>query len=204
MKRGLFFLALLGLLSIGCTSNKASSDENASQPAAGDTGASGASSANAGNPDQDFINTAAKANRAEVELGRMVEAKAKDANVKRFAQQMVKDHTDALNQLQQIAQSKNITLAEGLPEDAQDLHSKLSSESGTQLEKDYMDAMVQDHQKDLQEFQDAAQNAKDPDVKQYASTLVPKLQEHLQNAQQVSQKLGGKAGTSTPSAGTPH
>jgi hypothetical protein len=41
--------------------------------------------------DQEFINNAAKGNRAEVELGRMMATKAKDRGVKQFAQQMVKD-----------------------------------------------------------------------------------------------------------------
>jgi putative membrane protein len=164
-----------------CSSDKAATPDTSqsSQPSN-----SSATAANApSNADQQFINNAAQGNRAEVELGRMMESKATNRNVKQFAQMMVKDHTDALNQLQQLAQAKNITLPSGLPSDAQDLKQKLSSDHGAQTDKDYVSGMVEDHQKDVKEFQDAAQNAHDPDVKQWASNLVPKLQEHLQKAQ---------------------
>lgn len=121
----------------------------------------------------------------------MVASKTTDPSVKRFAQMMVDDHTKALNQLQQVASKKNITLPDGLPDDAKDLQAKLTSESGKQLDKDYMDGMVQDHQKDIQEFQQASQNLQDSDVKQWATKTLPTLQQHLQRAKQVDAKFNG-------------
>ncbi len=69
------------------------------------------------------------------------------------------------------------------------LQAKLSSDTGKQLDKDYMDSMVEDHQKDVQEFTDQSQNAKDPDVKQWASKTLPILQKHLEKAQQIDARL---------------
>jgi len=150
--------------------------------------------------DEKFITDAVKGNRAEVEMGRIVAAKASDPNVRSFAKQMVKDHTNALNQLQKLAQQKNITISNDIPEDAKDMQSKLSNETGKQLDKDYMDGMVQDHQKDVQEFQTAAQSASDPDVKQWAGKMVPTLQEHLQKAQEIDQKLNSQRNPPPPGA----
>jgi len=196
MKHSLLILTVLGLMSLGCNSNKAATSDKESstnQPPAGAASSSTASSSSSAsaNADQDFIANAAKGNRAEVTLGKMVESKTKDPSVRQFAQQMVKDHTTALNELTQLAQSKNITLPEGLPDDATALQSKLSSASGKALDKDYMDSMVDDHKKDVSEFQDASQNAKDPDVKQWAAKTLPTLQAHLQKAEQVDAKVGG-------------
>jgi putative membrane protein len=129
----------------------------------------------------------------------MVTAKTKDSSVKQFAQMMVKDHTEALSQLQQLAQEKNVTVPEGLPDDAQQLQSKLQSDTGKQFDRDYMNGMVQDHQKDVQEFKDASQNAQDPDVKKIATKLTPTLERHLQKAQQIDQNLGGSASSSSVS-----
>jgi len=207
-------LLSLGLLAVGCSSNNkaatpesSNSSSSAAQPASGSNNSSSANSSSSNtsnsastssdaNADQHFISEAAKGNRAEVQLGQMMVSKATDPNVKKFAQMMVDDHTKALNQLQQIAQNKNITLPDGLPDDAKDLQDKINNESGKQLDKDYMDAMVQDHQKDVQEFQDASNNAQDKDVKQWAGKMVPKLQQHLKKAQQVDSKVGGNAGNS--------
>jgi putative membrane protein len=174
-------LSVFGLTVVSCTTDKAATPET-NQPAASPIAASS-------NPDQEFINNAAKGNRAEIDLGRMMSEKATDRGVKQFAQQMVKDHGEALAQLQQLAQTKNITLPDGLPADAEDLKQKLSAERGKQTDKDYVSGMVEDHQKDVKEFQDAAQSAHDPDIKQWASNLVPKLQEHLQKAQALDSKI---------------
>jgi putative membrane protein len=200
MKHSLFALLILGLLSVGCSNtNKASTPDTTAQP---NSGAGSASSANTSgiNSDQDFVTKAAQGNSAEVALGKMVAAKSKDPDVKQFAQMMVKDHTTALNQLQELAQAKNLNFSSDLPDDAKSLQQKLSSDTGKQLDKDYMDGMVEDHQKDVQEFTDQSQNAKDPDVKQWASKTLPVLQKHLQKAQQIDAKLNkGKASGSAPS-----
>ena len=213
MKKTLLIsLLMLGLLAVGCSkSNKAASSDNTSQPAASSdnsnaasnpsssstssSATSSASEAANSNPDQKFLEEAAKGNRAEVELGRLVVSKAEDKDVKKFAQMMVDDHTKALNDLQKVAQSKNMTLPDGIPDDAKELESKLSGESGKQLDKDYMDNMVQDHQKDVQAFQDASQNVQDKDLKQWATKTLPTLQKHLKKAQQIDSKMnsGGNA-----------
>src|SRR5947209_6856481 len=207
MKHSLPILLAFGLILAGCSSNNkaATPDNNSAQPASSNASANAnsgtSSSTNSGpsatntNPDQDFINNAAKGNRAEIQLGKMVAAKTKDPSVKQFAQMMVKDHTDAMNKLQQVAKSKNITLPDGIPDDAQELQSKVSSDTGKQLDKDYMDGMVQDHQKDVQEFQQATNSLQDPDIKNWATSTLPVLQKHLQKAQQIDSKLnGGKSG----------
>ncbi|MGZ4829031.1 MAG: DUF4142 domain-containing protein [Candidatus Angelobacter sp.] len=197
MKHSLFALLVLGLISVGCTStNKAATPDTAAQP---NSAASSASSPSI-TSDQDFVTKAAQGNSAEVELGKIVAARSKNPSVKQFAQMMVKDHTTALNELQELAQSKNLNFSDDLTDDAKALQAKLSSDTGKQLDKDYMNSMVEDHQKDVQEFTDKAQNAKDPDVKQWAGKTLPTLQKHLDKAQQIDARLNkGKAAGAVPS-----
>ena len=189
--------AAVALISVGCSSNNTAASPNPSSAQPSSSSAATPNSTTNANADQKFVEDAAKGNRAEVELGKMVASKATSPAVKQFAQMMVKDHTDALNQLQKLVQSKNITLPDGLPSDAQDLQQKLSSEQGKQFDKDYMSGMVEDHQKDVQEFQDASENLKDPDLKQWAGTMLPKLKQHLQKAQTVDSKLNGSKSSSS-------
>ena len=204
--RYLIFLLTLALIGAGCSSNNKAATPQNSSSSAQPTGSSAAetsagSNAASADKDQSFVQDAIKGNRAEVTLGKMVAAKTKDPSVKQFAQLMVKDHTQALSQLTQLAQQKSITVPEGLPEDAQQLQNKLQSETGRQFDKDYMDGMVKDHQKDVQEFQDQAQNAQDPEVKQLAAKLVPTLQEHLDKAQKVDDKVNSGRTAASSSGG---
>ncbi len=202
MKHSLFALLILGLISVGCTStNKASTSDTTAQPNSG-----AAASSPSTNSDQDFVTRAAQGNSAEIELGKIVAAKSKNpsvkqfAQIKQFAQMMVKDHTTAISELQELAQSKNLNFNDDLPDDAKALQAKLSSDTGKQLDKDYMDSMVEDHQKDVQEFTDKSETAKDPDVKQWAGKTLPTLQKHLEKALQIDAKLNkGKAVGSSPS-----
>jgi putative membrane protein len=197
MKQNQLALLLLALISTGCTStNKAATPDTAAQSNSG-----AATSSPSSNSEQDFVTKAAQGNSAEIELGKIAAAKSKNPNVKQFAQMMVKDHTTALNELQELAQSKNLNFNDDLPDDAKALQTKLSSDTGKQFDKDYMDSMVEDHQKDVQEFTDKSQNAKDPDVKQWASKTLPVLQKHLEKAQQIDAKLNkGKAAGSPASS----
>jgi putative membrane protein len=61
--------------------------------------------------------------------------------------------------------------------------------------------MVSDHKKDVGEFKSAAKGAKDAQVKDFAATTLPTLEEHLKLAQTAEQsaKKEAKAATTSPS-----
>ncbi|HEU0197503.1 MAG TPA: DUF4142 domain-containing protein, partial [Nevskiaceae bacterium] len=67
----------------------------------------------------------------------------------------------------------------------------LQSKSGTAFDKAYADTMVQDHQKDVSEFENAQNSAPTQQLRQFASQTLPTLKEHLKLAQQLKSKVGG-------------
>ncbi|PYJ20102.1 MAG: hypothetical protein DME99_10895 [Verrucomicrobia bacterium] len=52
-----------------------------------------------------------------------------------------------------------------------------------------MDAMVKDHEKDLAEFQKEANEATDPDLKEFAETTAKMVQKHLDLARKTQSRL---------------
>ena len=189
-------LLLAGLVLAGCSQNRANPKEegdNQNAATAGDRTANndqrGGASDKLAASDEEFAQKAAGGGKAEVELGNLALEKASSAKVKEFAQRMVTDHGQANQQLQQIAGNKSLDLPQMLPTEAQEEHDKLSKLSGAQFDKEYMRFMVQDHQKDIAEFQKAMNNVQDNDLKQFIQQTVPTMQEHLQMAQQIA---GGK------------
>jgi len=160
------------------------------------TGASSLSSS-----DRNFIMKAAQGGMAEVELGQLASQRASDPQVKQFAERMVADHGKANDQLKQIASSKNVTLPTDVPAAEKRERDRLAKLSGAQFDREYMSHMVSDHQKDIKEFQKAAKSAKDPDVKSFAESTLPTLNDHLAAAKsaQAAAKNGAKTGARTTS-----
>jgi putative membrane protein len=141
--------------------------------------------------DSKFVTEAAQGGMAEVELGRLAAEKASSADVKKFGQRMVDDHTKAGDQLKQVAAQKNITLPTGVGSKNQAEINKLSKLGGADFDHAYMRLMVQDHRKDVAEFRKEANSGKDADVKNFASNTLPTLEDHLKNAESVAAEEAG-------------
>ena len=141
--------------------------------------------------EQDFMIKAAQANLADIDMARLVMQKSQNEDVKDFANMIQKDHTDALEDLTDLMRDKQMSPPNTLsPETRADIE-KMTALSGPELNREFANAMVTDHEKALEMFRDRATIAQDPDVRKYAEDLIPKLQMHLEKAQQLQSKLFG-------------
>ena len=131
--------------------------------------------------DKDFIQTAAKDGMMEVEMGKMGQKQAKNAEVKKFATRMVTDHSKANTQLKALAKKKGVTLDTAAH--------KMDKMDDATFDKDYMDQMVKDHEKDVKEFEEIAKDGSDADVKAWANKTLPTLKKHLEMAKEIQGKL---------------
>jgi len=64
------------------------------------------------------------------------------------------------------------------------------TQTGSAFDKGFIDAQVEDHQKDIAEFEKEAQSGGDPQLKAFAAKTLPTLREHLKQAQDLQTKLG--------------
>lgn len=161
----------------------------------GQTGAAGSqegSTAKGTSADRTFIMEAAAGGMAEVQLGKLATEKASSADVKRFGQMMVDDHSKANDELMKIIKDKQLIPPHALKPQDQEMYDKLSKMSGEQFDRTYMQNMVRDHEKDVAEFKKASQSASDPAVKQFAASTLPVLQKHLDDAKDIHGKLMGQ------------
>jgi len=134
--------------------------------------------------DQDIVTQMAMANMAEVEMGKMAQSKGSSAEVKTFAQQMIDDHSKALDEVKALAQAKGVTLPTALDAKHKAKADKLNGMAGDAFDKAYMkDAGVNAHKevsKMLTRFQS---QAKDADVKALAGKMLPTVKQHLHSAE---------------------
>ncbi|MBV8881928.1 MAG: DUF4142 domain-containing protein [Planctomycetaceae bacterium] len=140
--------------------------------------------------DYDFLKTAAQANLAEVDTGSLAQSKAGNADVRKFGQHMVEDHTKANVELNALALKKGFTV----PTEPDAAHKKdaarLADLAGADFDRAYMKMMVSDHEKAVSLFEDNSKNAKDNDVRAFAEKMTPDLRNHLKMARDLSDKLG--------------
>ncbi len=141
----------------------------------------------------------AEANLSEIQAGKLAADKAQNAQVKQFGSRMVRDHTQMLDELKQLAQSKGVDLP-GSPAAGDKAHElALRTKSGQDFDKEYMQDMVKDHEKDVKETGDLAKSVSDPQLKQAVQKAHAKIQEHLAMAKRISSSASA-GGTSSPSS----
>jgi len=137
-------------------------------------------------PDKSFAMKAAQGGLAEVQDGQLAAQKATSPLVKQFGQRMVTDHSQANDELQQIAEQQNLTLPTQPGATQQATDRRLRAMAGADFDTAYMNHAVQDHQQDVAAFQREAQSGKDPALKAFAQKYLPIIRTHLQLAQTVS------------------
>jgi putative membrane protein len=159
--------------------------------------------------DKTFIQQAGAGSLAEAELGQLAEQKAATPAVKEFGRWMYTDHGLTANKwLEAILREEHESFQPTLTAEQKQLKQKLEGFSGSQFDQQYIQHMVQDHEKTIPLFEREAKEGHNPMIKTFADSLTPVLQQHLAEAKELA-GAGGmaaregttgaeRAGTSTP------
>ncbi|HYG17113.1 MAG TPA: DUF4142 domain-containing protein [Bacteroidia bacterium] len=125
----------------------------------------------------------------EVRVSELAQTKATNADVKEFAMMMVKDHTMANEELKAWAARKNVSLPSAMSEDMQKKYNDLNEEKGMDFDKEYMDMMVKDHDKDIEMFEKCAEDCKDAELKTWCNEKLTTLRMHKDHAEKIQEKV---------------
>lgn len=136
-----------------------------------------------------FTTAAAQGGMVEVKLGNLALAKSENADVKRFAEMMIADHTRANNDLKEIAAGKSVALPTDISDEQKSTLDKLSKFSGAEFDKEYVKAMIEDHERDVKEFRTQSQNGTDAEVKAFAARTLPTLEAHLDMVKGIGNRM---------------
>jgi putative membrane protein len=139
--------------------------------------------------DEQFMLKAANGGMMEVQAGKWAHEHAMSEDVKMLGHHMMEDHQKANDQLKELAMRKKVTLPDSVDNNTQEKIQKLSEKKGKDFDKEYTSMMVSDHKDDIKLFEDASNNAKDPDLKSWAAATLPTLRMHLDMAQKTDSIL---------------
>jgi putative membrane protein len=140
--------------------------------------------------DRAFVTQAAAAGMAEVEAGKVAANKTTDPQVKAFAQDLVKDHTKANDQLMKIAAAKGVPVPAEPHNEARQRVNNLRGLSGQLLVRTFVnDFGIDAHKKAIELFERQAREGADPELKAFAEKTLPALREHLAMAEGLASKV---------------
>src|SRR5436190_11329592 len=109
---------------------------------------------NATPAEQDFMMKATQAHLSEMDMARLAMQKTQNSDVKDFANMIQSDHTSALEDLTDLMQDKGMSPPSTLSADTKMDIEKMAALSGPDLDREFANSMVSDHEKAVEMFRD--------------------------------------------------
>jgi putative membrane protein len=126
----------------------------------------------------EFVTKASASNQFEIQAGQLAVVKGMSAQVKAYGAHMIVDHTQANQELATLASQNGLTISTGLTEEQTTMYNTLSQQSGANFDRAYAEMMVNSHQRTVNMFSEAAEDA-------FAFGKLPVLRAHLEEAIQL-------------------
>jgi len=132
--------------------------------------------------DEHFAMKAYACGLAEVAMSQVAVRQASQANIREFAEKMVRQHTEANNKIVEIARRKGIPLPTAIDAVSNVTLSRLTRLSGSDFDKAYLKSQECAHVAALQLFCEEEHKGDDADLRDFAKNTVPTLENHSKMA----------------------
>ncbi|MGE0545869.1 MAG: DUF4142 domain-containing protein [Kofleriaceae bacterium] len=139
------------------------------------------------------------ANQVDIDAGQLAAKKSKNADVKKFANQMVTDHTAVNKAATELVTKLKVTPEESdtsksLTSSGAETRAKLEKLSGAEFDKAYVDNEVAYHEAVIDVLKTKLiPSATNQELKNELIGVQPAFDAHLQHAKQIQAALGGGA-----------
>jgi putative membrane protein len=135
---------------------------------------------------EDFIKEAAMSDMLEIEAAKIAEQKG-DAQEKKFAAQMITDHTKTSTELKQmVSGDQKAAIPAALDDASEKKLGKLRDAKPEDFAGEYDPMQVSAHKDATSLFERYAKGGEDPKLKDWAGKTLPALQHHLEMAQDMN------------------
>lgn len=145
--------------------------------------------------DGQILQTLIVLNSNEISAAQLALKKTSNANLRKFARQMIIDHSKNRLDAKRLAVSLHLPLqssdaSNDLQKAGKDELTKLKSLSGKDFDQQYMTAMVNGHENALNLIDKSASNASDPKVVDFLKNTRNTVAHHLEIAKETQKMLG--------------
>lgn len=215
----------IGVLAVALAVGSAGLRTIAAAQAPADATPRAASAAPSGE-DRRFVRDSVEANQLQVVLAQLATDHAASDAARRVARALLDEHQRADDALQELAARKGISLSDApsgepapndveprtasepaapaSPEDLKPEHAQafaaLATLTGPELDARFARTLVSELERSRARFERAASGAHDPDIKGYAASTLPAIDDQLRRARELRRALDADGSSATPGA----
>ena len=141
--------------------------------------------------DQQFVQDASMSDATEIAASKIALKNSNDPHVRKFAQQMIADHTKLSHGMAALVSQKGLRAT---PSADSALVGKLQTLKGQQFDQAYVEQIgVEAHQRAVDLFEQESQSGTDSQLKAAAAHALPTIKHHLDMAQQLAGQMKGSS-----------
>lgn len=136
--------------------------------------------------DHRLVKKAAACNDYEIALSRQAVTRSTDAQVRAYAENLIRDHERMGRELTTFAARRGVTLSENrkYQNDLDDL----ADEKGDDYDEAYLEAMIESHERAIKVLEKASKSS-DSDLAAFAVQHLPTMKDHLARAKQLEKAI---------------
>jgi putative membrane protein len=116
---------------------------------------------------------------ADVKYGRLAERKGTTAAVRHAGSMLAADHRALDQKVIRVAGDVDVELPKTERAEQVTLVQRLNKEAGSRFDRDFVAAMVEDHEKAIDRTEEQVRSGSSPEVTALARTALPGLRKHL-------------------------
>jgi putative membrane protein len=141
------------------------------------------------NDDSKVLTDAASYSMWNMEMSRIAEERAVTPEVKELARELSQEHSDVKQNIEGIAQRKQIALPQALSDDHRDKIDNVTDNTGLDFDKEFVDEVISSHRDKIDDFESLSRDSEDPEIREFAINTLPKLRMQLEKAERVENQL---------------
>ncbi len=138
--------------------------------------------------ERNFILQGLENSRNESEISRLAVGQARSSAIRDFAQQLVGDYAQINASLETLARRKTVTVPVQ-PTSFSDRYRALAQQTGAGFDRAFVREIAEQNNRALRICETAVAEAKDPEVRELAGSLLPVVRDHVNKTTDLQKNL---------------
>lgn len=142
--------------------------------------------------DADFVYEFVASSYGKIKLAEVASQKSRTPEVKEIAEQLLTDHTSALNALKTLAQGQAISVPVEESEASKRKLENMAEESGREFDREWCEEMMNLHERDIDRFENRLDDTENKELRTFIIETLTLLKKHHRSLRACQEALKEK------------